>query len=70
MLTATIIIISVLILGLLWWVSCLHTKIELLEVDIKSIEKRLEIDNNDIKICLNYLLELQNRITEIKAKLY
>lgn len=65
-----IIIIGLLAIGLLWWVSSLHTKIELLEVDIKSIEKRLEIDNNDIKICLNYLTELQNKITEIKAKLY
>lgn len=65
-----IIIIGLLVLGLLWWVSSLHTKIELLEVDIKSIEKRLEINDNDIKICLDYLTELQNRITEIKAKIY
>lgn len=65
-----IIIIGLLVLGLLWWVSSLHTKIELLEADIKSIEKRLEINDNDIKICLDYLTELQNKITEIKAKLY
>jgi uncharacterized membrane protein YqiK len=49
MLTATIIIIGVLILGLLWWVSCLYTKIELLEADIKSIEYR--ITEIKVKIC-------------------
>jgi Tfp pilus assembly protein PilO len=65
-----IIINGLLVIGLLWWVYSLHSKIEFLEADIKSIEKDLKINDNDIKICLIYLTELQNEITEIKAKLY
>ena len=65
-----IIIIGLLVLGLLWWVSSLHTKIDILEVDIKSIEKRLQINDNDIKICLDYLTELQNKITELRSEIY
>ena len=39
-----IIIIGILVLGLFWWVSNLHAKIDILEVYIKSIEKRLQIN--------------------------
>ena len=63
-----IIIIGLLVIGLLWWVNSLHTKIELLEVDIKSIEKRLQINDNDIKICLDYLTELRSEIYKLQKK--
>lgn len=65
-----IIIIGLLVLGLVWWVNSLQSKIDILEVHIKSIEKRLQIDGNDIKICLDYLTELQNKITELRSEIY
>lgn len=65
-----IIIIGLLVLGLVWWVNSLQAKIDILEVDIKSIEKRLQINDNDIKICLDYLTELQNKITELRSEIY
>ena len=65
-----IIIIGILVLGLVWWVNSLHAKIDILEVYIKSIEKRLQINDNDIKICLDYLTELQNKITELRSEIY
>lgn len=65
-----IIIIGILVLGFVWWVNSLHANIEILEVDIKSIEKRLQINDKDIKICLDYLTELQNKITELRSEIY
>ena len=38
-----IIIIGILVLGLFWWVSNLHAKIDILEVYIKSIEKGFKL---------------------------